>query len=144
MIGGTDLICPVRSDIPISDVIFRVVRRHWPRYVFQNADESGPFTPHAGPWLPRPSGREFFVYRDEESARSWEEHGAIPEILGTMLYVILPAERSLLVPVATSVTLVCGELTGETGEVVQEIQGTFRDSIESLSSCFVPFPLEAA
>ena len=144
MIGGTDLICPVRGDIPIPDVIFRVVRRYWPGYVFQNADdESGPFTPHAGPWLPRPSGREFFIYRDEQAARSWDEHGATPENRGTMLYVILPSEQSLIAS-PTSVTLVCGELTGVMGDLVREIQSMFQDSIEGLSSWFVPFPLEAA
>src|SRR5262249_6183460 len=112
MIGGTDIICPVRSDIPIADVIFRTVRRYWPRYVFLNAEETGPFTPWAGAGLPRPSGREFFIYRDEEAARSWDEQGAVPENANTMLHVILPPERAPL-PALAEVTLVCGELTGE-------------------------------
>jgi hypothetical protein len=144
MIGGTDVICPVRSDLPIADVIFRSVRRYWPQYVYQDADdETGPFTPHKGPWLPRPKGREFFVYRDKQAARSWDRYGATPKNTNTMLYVILPRERSVA-PVPTSMTLVCGELQGEMAAMIGEIQTALKDSIESLRDRLVSNPKEAA
>lgn len=144
MIGGTDVICAVRSDIPIADMIFRTVRRYWPQFVYQDADdETGPFTPHQGPWLPRPAGQEFFIYRDPKAARSWDRYGATPRNVNTMLYVILPREQGF-VPTVTSMTIVCGELSGEMGELMQEIQMSLRESVESLRSRFIPFPQEAA
>src|SRR5437879_5940925 len=95
MIGGTDVMLEVQAGVPVSDVIFRAVRRHWPAYVYQNADdETTPFTRSPGAGLPKPTGREFFVYRDEQAALSWDEHGAIPENFNTMLHVILGKDPS--------------------------------------------------
>src|SRR5437660_1227082 len=109
MIGGTDIELTIRSDIPAADVVFRTVRRHWPNFVFQDADdETAPYAPNANGSLPKVSGREFFVYRDKQAALSWDEYGAAAENFNTMLYVILGEEDppgSNLRPL----TLVCDE-----------------------------------
>src|SRR5262245_26301105 len=132
MIGGTDVVLWVREDVPAADVILRTVRRSWPGFVFQNADdESAPFAPPTGPWLPRPSGREFFVYRDERAARAWDEHGATPENTNTMLHVILGNRRQPGTDLK-SLTLVCGGLTGEMKTIVDAITAGLRDATESL------------
>jgi hypothetical protein len=129
MIGGTDVILPVRSGVPATDVIFRTVRRHWPNFVYQDADdESAPFVAHTGPWLPEPAGREFFIYRDEQAARGWDEHGATAENANTMLYVLL-GEASNLSSGLGSLTIVCGELTGEIAVLLEAIARGLMDAV---------------
>src|SRR5437899_2528389 len=107
MIGGIDVVFWVPENMPASDVILRSVRRHWPGFVFQNAEDPAPLPKTENHWLPEPSGREFFLYKDNDAAISWLENGAVPENLGTVLYVILgnrhQAELGL-----RSLTLVCG------------------------------------
>jgi hypothetical protein len=116
MIGGTDVILEVSAGAPVADVVFSVVRRHWPNCVFQDADdESGPFAP-PDIWTPRLISREFFLYRDSQAARSWDEHGAAPENHNLMLHVFVPDERESMV------TLVCGDVTGEMKQIIREIQ----------------------
>jgi hypothetical protein len=130
MIGGTDIILAVRRNIPAADVIFRTIRRHWPNFVFQNADDdSAPFTPQVGPWLPQPSGREFFIYRDADAARSWDAYGATPENRNAMIYVILGKEPPPGADLG-SVTLVCGDLTEEIRTILDEIARGFTDYME--------------
>ncbi|HLN31908.1 MAG TPA: hypothetical protein VK395_29525 [Gemmataceae bacterium] len=139
MIGGVDVVLWVRDDIPATDVIFRCVRHHWPKLVFQDAEEdSMPYSAQSSQWLPRPAGPEFFIYRDEEAARSWDAQGATPDNANTMLYVILGKRRQAKTGLK-SLTLVCGDLTGDMRRIVDEIAASFRDSVEGLR-----YPAEAA
>ena len=74
MIGGTDIELTIPSDVPAADVIFRTVRRHWPNFVFQDADdETAPYAATTDGMLPKPAGPEFFVYRDKQAALSWDK-----------------------------------------------------------------------
>ena len=113
MIGGTDIVLEVRSGAMAAEAILRTVRRHWPRCVYQDADaEMVPVSLPDSEWPPQLRSRQFFIYRDEEVARSWDEYGAIPENDNLMLHVILPrwtADNSE----PSTLTLVCGEPIGE-------------------------------
>jgi hypothetical protein len=131
MIGGTDVVLWVRDDVPIADVVFRTVRRHWPDMVYQNPDdESVPFL-RPGPSLPKPAGPEYFIYKDAAAARSWDEHGAVPENHNTMLYVI-EGKRRHPDGRRRSLTLVCGELVGDMKAIIEEIEAGLRDFDESV------------
>jgi hypothetical protein len=132
MIGGTDVVLKARADFPVADLILRTVRRHWPDFVIQDADDaSRSFTPRNGVWLPKPTGQEFFVYRDETSARSWDEFGAMPENANTMLHVLVGHEADATDPFL-EVTIVCDADTGEVASMLEEIRAGFEDSIFSL------------
>jgi hypothetical protein len=124
MIGGTDIICSVSPETPAVDVILRTVRRYWPHSVFQNADDPTPFVPDNGQWPPHTPSREFFIFRDEQAARSWDELGADPENVNTMLHVLLPGTEGKAPP---SLTLVCDHLEGEMGAIVRDIQAGLTD-----------------
>jgi hypothetical protein len=116
MIGGTDVILEVSVGAPVADVVFAVVRRHWPNCVFQDAeDESARFEAPAL-WPPQLISREFFLYRDPQAARSWGEHGAAQDNHNLMLHAILPDEQD------TMVTLVCDAVGGELKKIIREIQ----------------------
>ncbi len=119
MIGGTDIVLEVNPGAPAAEAVFAIVRRYWPSCVFQDAeDESTPFAP-PDIWPPQLSSREFFLYRDQQAALSWEEHGAAPENRNLMLHVILPEERR---DAPAALTLVCDEVRGEMKRMIREIQ----------------------
>ncbi|MEO6809384.1 MAG: hypothetical protein ABI353_09770 [Isosphaeraceae bacterium] len=131
MIGGTDLVFWIRDDVPAADVILRTVRRKWPDYVFQDADDPSMPSKSARGWLPRPSGREFFIYYDLAAARSWHEDGATSENLNTMIYVVL-GNRTRPAANLRSITIVCGELSGEMRALMDEIQMSIMDITRSM------------
>jgi hypothetical protein len=121
MIGGTDIVLKVRSDAPAADVILRTVRRHWPQCLYEDADdEAVPVYSADGTWPPQLKSREFFLYRDEEAARSWDEYGAASENDNLMLHVILP--HAVETSVQATLTLVCGEPVGEMGALIDDIR----------------------
>jgi hypothetical protein len=121
MIGGTDVILDVKPGVSAADVILRCVRRHWPACVYQDADdESQPFEPLGGIWPPTLKGSEFFIYRDEQAARSWDEFGATEENANLMLHVLLPTGEDDDDP--HSVTIVCGEPVGDVKAILVDIE----------------------
>jgi len=69
--------------------------------------------------------REFFVYRDEQAARSWDADGATPENYNTMLYIIVPEKPAERTTVPT-LTVVCGEPTGEVKIILQDIESSLK------------------
>jgi hypothetical protein len=128
MIGGTDVVLEIGVGVRAADAILLAVRRHWPRCVYQNADdESAPFTPYDGDWPPQAVDREFFVYRDEEAAWSWDADGATPENHDAMLYVILPEEPPDRSAIPT-VTVVCGEPSGEVKAILEDIETSLKEN----------------
>src|SRR5437870_29331 len=108
MIGGTDIILSVRDEAEAVGLILRAIPRHWPRCVYQNADDEATLTADAVATMPRLLGHEFFIYRDPASAASWEQHGAIPENANTMLHVIM-GDQGVNNSGLKSITLVCDE-----------------------------------
>ena len=131
MIGGVDIVFWVPDEGAAVDAILRVVRRHWKDYVFQNADDPRPSPRPPGNWLPTPSGRQFFLYRDDAAARSWNENGAIPENANTMLHVLV-GNRWQPGTHFRSLTVVCDEVAGEMESLLDEIRMSLADQIEKL------------
>jgi hypothetical protein len=132
MIGGTDVVLKARADFPVADLVLRTVRRHWPDFVIQDADDATrPFTPRNGVWLPKPTGREFFLYRDETAARNWDEFGATSDNGNSMLHVLVgrcPDAAGVL----RSVTIVCDRVADDVAAIIEEIRGGLNDSIYGL------------
>lgn len=122
MIGGTDVIMERKPGVPAADMILRVVRRHWPDCLYQNADDEGPARPLPAEGTPPGLAPEFFLHRDEESVRSWDEFGATPDNVNTMLYVLIPGDDGGDAAAPSSVTVVCGELDGVMSALMAEIE----------------------
>ncbi len=131
MIGGVDIVFWAPDEGAAVDAILRIVRRHWKDFVFQNGDDPAPIPRPPGNWLPTPSGRQFFLYRDEAAARSWDDNGAIPENANTMLHVLV-GNRWQPGTHFRSLTLVCDEATGEMSQILGEIETSIRDQVDSL------------
>src|SRR5262249_23662827 len=129
MIGGTDVVFWVRDGLQLeaADLILRTVRRHWPALTFQNAnEETATPLPNTDGYLPKPTGREFFIYRDRQAALSWDEHGAIPENRNAMLHVLL-GKRGQPDSDMKSLTLVCDELTPDMRSLIDEVKTGIDD-----------------
>src|SRR6516225_9367155 len=121
MIGGTDIEFRVAENVQVGEIILRTVRRYWPDYVIENAlDESPYFKPRAGLEVPTPPSPEFFIYRDEEAAQDWEEHGATPENANQMVHVIL-GQGTRADSGQRSVTVVVGSRDGEMQELLNDL-----------------------
>jgi hypothetical protein len=60
--------------------------REWPRAVFEDATTGVVYDSYES--LPFRDLTELFVYRDREVAQSWDEHGAIPALVNTMLHLL--------------------------------------------------------
>ena len=92
MLGGYDVLLLAPSGECIADAILRACRSHWQGSVcvFQNTEET---TEHlfSDPWVWNvgTSSRDFFVYRDQDAAASWEEHGAVKENRNTMFQFLI-------------------------------------------------------
>jgi hypothetical protein len=140
MIGGTDVVLEIGAGVQAADVILRAVRRHWPRCVYQNADdESAPFTHYDGEWPPQAVDREFFVYRDEEAALSWDADGATPENDNAMLYVIVPEEPADRTTIPT-LTVVCGEPSGEVKAILEDVKSSLKENSRNGNGASVASP----
>jgi hypothetical protein len=133
MIGGTDIAFWVRDGHEAADLILRTAQRYWPKFVIENIDDPQPFAPRQGIDLPEPSGNEFFIYRDERVALDWEAHGATLENSNSRLYVIL-GNRVQPNSGFKSLTVVCGELVGETRRMLDEIRAGLAD-LNTLMQC---------
>jgi hypothetical protein len=133
MIGGTDVIFWVRDGAEATDVILRTVRRYWPNFVLENLDDPAPYVPRCRGELPKPSGPEFFLYRDKQSALSWEDCGATPENRDSMLHVIV-GNQAKPGGDLKSLTVVCGALTGQIGQLIEEVR-TGIDDLNNLRDC---------
>ena len=126
MIGGLDIILQAPSERKAMELILRTVRRHWPACLFEDAEaETEAWSPCPEGWLPDPSVREFFLYRDEKVASSWEKHGASPKNANSMLHVLLGKRRKSSAP-SIEITLVCDEEAGEMGEILSEIRSGLK------------------
>ncbi len=112
-----------------ADAILRVVRRHWPAVVVQNGDDAEPLPRSPDGFLTKPTQRQFFLYQDDAAYQAWTELGAVPENANTMLHVVLGREIGRGAK-ASSLTLVCDDLTGGMKAMVGEI----RDALDDLMS----------
>jgi hypothetical protein len=125
MIGGMDFVFWTPDQDAAVCAILRIVCRRWKDYVFQNAADLAPMPRFPQGILPTPTGDQFFIYRNEAAARSWEEFGAIPENANTMLHVLVGKRRQPGTDYR-SLTVVCDEAVGETREILDEIEAALR------------------
>jgi hypothetical protein len=124
MIGGSDKILWVDENAPAGELILRVVRQHWPSFVFQNADEDQPLDAAQSAGLTQPTGGEFFLYRTTEAAQDWLHSGATENNKNTMIHVILGNRRKPELGLR-SVTLVTDDWTGELAAILADVQAAF-------------------
>jgi hypothetical protein len=124
MIGGSDKVLWVAEDAPAAELILRVVRHHWPRFVFQNADDAEPMDAAKSFAQTQPAGREFFLYRTAEAAQDWLQSGATDDNKNTLIHVILGARRKPDLGLRC-VTLVSDDWTAELAAILEDVQAAF-------------------
>ncbi len=91
MIGGVDLILPsIPRSIYHPRIILGVIADRWPEALLENADDGPPrpLTAVLGDHAEAVNS-EFFVYRDEASASSWQEHGATGSNANQMVHFLV-------------------------------------------------------
>ena len=124
MIGGSDKVLWVDETAPASELILRVVRRHWPSFVYQDAEADEPLGVAESSSLTQPARREFFLFRSSEAAQDWRRSGATDDNKNTLIHVILGNRRKPDLPLR-SLTLVGGEWVGELAAIAADIQTAF-------------------
>ena len=96
MIGGFDRHFPLPPQrfAEALDSAARAIFRGWSRAVIQSAD--GTIFSTLGE-VPLAVATEFFVYRDLESLRDWEAHGARPENATAMIHLLASGDGLTIV-----------------------------------------------
>jgi len=86
MIGGVDVRIPTQAGDSALVAAARAVLRAWPHAVF----EDGVTGRRYPSFWPTPLDRleEVFIYRDESAADLWDDEGAVPSALNSMIHVI--------------------------------------------------------
>lgn len=96
MIGGFDSHFPLASQrVPDAlDSAAHAIFRRWRRAVIQSSDGTVFLTLSE---VPLSTVTELFVYRDLESLRDWEAHGARPENAAAMIHLLANPEGLTIV-----------------------------------------------
>ncbi len=92
MIGGTDIVIPTGGGHAALDLCLRVIWRHWPEAVFEDALTGDRYDRYE--LLPIGRLTEVLVYRDGAAAKEWDEKGADPSLENTMIHLLL-GEKTL-------------------------------------------------
>lgn len=118
MIGGVDISVPTKAGALSLEASVRVVRQLWIDAVYENA-ETGERYPS---FEDIPFGRleEVFIYRNLRAADLWEERGAVPEALNSMVHLF--SDNDLL-------TLVVDEVNPEMEQLSNAIRSQLADDI---------------
>ncbi|MBI2190658.1 MAG: hypothetical protein HYU36_01580 [Planctomycetes bacterium] len=122
MIGGTDRVIPTKAGVTALDVCVRVILREWPKAVFEDATTGVVYPSYES--LSFRDLTELFVYRDQEIAQSWNEHGAIPALANTMIHLL--GRKDELTLVADSFE------SGPVSRIFQSIEAGLRMDILNL------------
>lgn len=85
MIGGTDISIPTKAGQVALDVCLRSIRSYWQDAVFVDARSA---IRAAYEQLKFDGLNEIFVYRDLSAAESWENEGADPSNVNSMIHVL--------------------------------------------------------
>jgi hypothetical protein len=107
MIGGVDTSIGGRVDREDIDVLLRLFHAGWPGGVCESSDGAIVISLRRAVGKGAP-GEEFFVYRDEASKASWDEHGLTDDNGEAMVSVIVANDY---------IALVSGESTSESGSL---------------------------
>ena len=98
MIGGIDILFPrIPGAATAMHLCLRVIRKHWPQAAVEDA-VTGRRSPAAEMDFPTSGCTEAFIYVDEETARRWDQEGAVPELANTMIHVLI-SEQSMTLAV---------------------------------------------
>lgn len=109
-INGIDLVLEVPKAQFALPSILDIVYDFWPEAIFQAADaEHGVPLAHLLDKGKPLSVEEFFLYRDEQSQRTWDEHGWTESNANTMIHFLLAEKQADQV----EVTMVVDSLTPE-------------------------------
>lgn len=96
MIGGTDFIIQVRQEIVALDWAVRAITRLWPNLVLEDAD-TGEVLP-AYQYISFTGRKELLAFKDQKSAKLWDEIGVDPSLAGTLVHFLLsPGELTVSV-----------------------------------------------
>ena len=97
-IGGIDTLLKASPDVYVAEVSIRTCGRHWPRCVYQDADEEDVHTlKELKQWLSQTPGQQFSVFRDRRAAAIWKAVGYMPTNANTMLHIIVDGEKVTVV-----------------------------------------------
>lgn len=126
-VSGFDLTLSVERGLFDLRLMLEAIQDRWPRAVFQDANEDtvcslASLLPDSG----KLRSNEFFVYRDEDSAQSWNADGKSSPNSNSMVHFLieddrLPADRLQL-------TMVVDEVTPEMSELFTAIGSLFPAS----------------
>ena len=87
MIGGKDIMIPTRAGQRALDLAMRLAMRVWREPVFEDATNETRYKRYEE--IPLDQLSEVLVYRDGLACDSWDELGAAPELVGTLIHLIL-------------------------------------------------------
>jgi hypothetical protein len=124
-IGGTDVILAAPRATFDTRRILEVVQQEWPTAVFEDAesDRTSPVRDLvAAPDVP--DSREFFLYQDEASARSWDEEGLTSANANTMIHVLIRD-----IPTSSDdveLTFVVDHLEGKMATLIRRLRETLK------------------
>ena len=123
-ISGFDLVLEVQRHGFSPRLILDVVLDFWPEGVFQDAEEENT-RPLSTVFAAEPDlrTREFFIYRDEASARSWNKDGRTDASTNSMLHFLIVDQQP---DEGLQVTMVCDELTPELANLYGELGVALR------------------
>lgn len=127
MIGGMDIIISAPASSPVSDIVVRRMRQLWPAGIFQDADSVDKHDIFEA-WvnITGTKSRDFFVYRDANAVRAWEEVGASPENQNTMLHFLIRlGERNG--SAIEELTVVCDRRSHDVARLIDDLEATFRN-----------------
>jgi hypothetical protein len=96
VIGGTDIIIPVRNENDALAWAVRAITRLWPNAVLEDADSAEVLPQY--PSINFQGRREILAFRDQKAADQWDELGADPSLGGTLVH-FLASQGALTVSV---------------------------------------------
>jgi len=97
MIGGVDIVIPTGASPRDAMVVsLRLIKRIWPDVVIEDAD-SGEKSVIGGTELIPEGMTDVFVYQNMEMAKKWDELGAEPELIDTMIHILVRQDEVTVV-----------------------------------------------
>lgn len=128
MIGGEDIILYAPAEVPAVEVALGRFRRFWHDALIQDPNEAEEAY-HAirSLWAATRAARcrELLIYRDRESAESWDQDGMTPENANSMICLIV-GEPDEVEAGRREVTIVCNERTEAIEQLVRDLESDFQ------------------
>ncbi len=122
MIGGIDIQLRTTAGNESLEIAARAIAQLWPDSVFADGETGEPYQ---YVWLiPFSEVEEVFIYRDSRSAEIWSEKGAVPEVLNSMIHLLV--DPGLL-------TVVVDKRDHEMNAALEAIKSGLADDIHSVS-----------